>query len=294
MSRMRIAIDQMAPVLGDVKRNADYHAKTIAWAKKQKANLLIFPELSLTGYLVRGMVPQVCMPADDPVLIDLAKQAGSTAVILGFVERAADDQYYNGAVFLHEGTVRAVQRKLILPNYGMFEERRFFAAGHRIEPVDTPWGRLGIQICFDTLHPAMTYLHQQAGVQLLVTISASPARIIGADGSMGGREVFHIAQRANARLSGMLAIYVNRVGTEEGLSFWGGSEILDPMANQLLNLPEYEEARAVCDVDLDVIERARMSFPQLKEGRSDFVLQELWRLRMSSNQPPSFGKDETP
>ena len=292
MSNLRIAIDQMAPVLGDVKRNADYHAQTIAWAKKQKAGLLVFPELSLTGYLVRGMVPQISMSPDDPTLTGLAKQAGSTAVILGFVERAPDKQYYNAAAFLHSGKVQAVQRKLILPNYGMFEERRFFAAGHRIEPVDTPWGRLGIEICFDTLHPAMTYLHQQAGVQILVTISASPARTISADGSMAGQEVFHIAQRANARLSGMLAVYVNRVGTEEGLSFWGGSEILDPMANQLLALPEYEEARDVCDVDLDVIERARMSFPQLKEGRSDFVLQELWRLRMKSDAPASLGKDE--
>ncbi|GAB4320078.1 MAG: carbon-nitrogen hydrolase [Candidatus Zixiibacteriota bacterium] len=284
MSTLRIAIDQMAPRLGDVDYNADLHVKAIRWAKREKAGLLVFPELSLTGYLVRGMVGSVSMKPDGPILQNLARAAGRLGVILGFVEQGSDSQYYNSAAFLKDGKVAAVQRKLILPNYGMFEERRFFAAGDRIEPIDTPWGRLGIQICFDALHPAVTYLHQQAGVRILVIISDSPARTIGPEGAMAGREVFRIAQRSHARLHGMLTVYVNRVGTEEGMSFWGGSQILDPMAQELCTLPEYDPARAVCEVDLEVIDRARMSFPQLKEGRSDFILQELWRLRMNADK----------
>ncbi len=284
MSTLRIAMDQMAPRLGDVDHNIDLHRKTISWAKREKAELLVFPELSLTGYLVKGMVGEVSMRRDGPALTDLARRAGKMAVILGFVEQGLDSQYYNAAAYLKDGKVHTIQRKLILPNYGMFEERRFFAAGNTIEPIDTPWGRLGIEICFDTLHPAVTYLHQQAGVRILVTISDSPARTIGPDGSMGGRDVFRIAQRSHARLHGLLTVYVNRVGTEEGLSFWGGSQILDPMAQELCTLPEYEPARAIYEIDLDVIDRARMSFPQLKEGRSDFILQELWRLRMNADR----------
>jgi predicted amidohydrolase len=144
---------------------------------------------------------------------------------------------------------------------------------------------MGMQICFDSLHPAVAYIHQQAGVRMLLTISVVPARSISADGSMAGRELFYLAHQAHSRLLGLLTVFVNRVGTEEGLSFWGGSRVVDPTGNPLCELPQYEEARAVCDVDLESIERARTAFPHLKEGRPDVVLQELWRLRMGESAP---------
>ena len=285
MRHLRVGIDQMAPVLGDLKANFDLHRRATDWAVRQKAQLLIFPELSLTGYLVRGMAPDVAMRSDDSRLETLAKSAGPLALLVGFVEKAPDGQFFNSAAFLKDGAVRAVQRKIMLPNYGIFEERRFLASGNRIEPMDTPWGRMGVMICYDALQPAVAYLHQQAGARILVTISVSPARAIGPDGAMGGREVFRIAQRAHARLLGMITIFVNRVGSEEGLTFWGGSEVLDPMGNSICELPEYETARAVCDIDLESIDRTRTAFPQMKENRPDVILQELWRLRMGGQSP---------
>lgn len=287
MKRLRLAIDQMAPHLGNLKSNLDLHRAGIDWARKERADLLVFPELSLTGYLVRGMVNQIGLPADDSRLTVLSRQAGPLGVVFGFIEKAPDGQYYNAAAFIHGGRLKGIQRKLILPNYGMFEERRFYAAGDRVVPMETPWGRMGIMICFDALHPAVAYLHEQSGARILLTISASPARAIGPEGEMAGREIFRIAQRAHARLCGQLAVYVNRVGTEEGLIFWGGSEVLDPAASVLCEMPEYDEARAVVEIDLESIERARYLFPHLKEGRTDLILQELWRLRMGA--PASFG-----
>jgi predicted amidohydrolase len=281
MKRLRLAIDQMAPVLGDIRANLAEHCEAIAWAKRQKADLLVFPELSLTGYLVRGMVAHVGMARDDPRLIKLAKEAGKLGVIFGFVEKTPDGQLFNCAGYIKDGMLRAVQHKLFLPNYGMFDEKRFFASGQRIEPFDTPWGRMGLLICFDMLHPAAAYLHQQAGVCLLITISAAPARGVGPDGFMAGAEGFRIAQRANSRLLGLVTVYANRVGAEEGMIFWGGSEVLDPFGQPLCSLPEYDAARAICEIDLEAVERARTLFPHLKEGRPDFVLQEMWRLRMS-------------
>ncbi len=285
MRHLRLAIDQMAPVLGDLKANLDLHRRAAEWANREKAHLLVFPELSLTGYLVKGMVPDVAMRPDDPRLETLAKKAGPLGILLGFIEKADDGQFFNSAAYITDGAVRAVQRKLMLPNYGMFEERRFLASGNRIEPIDTPWGRMGVMVCYDALQPAVAYLHQQAGVRILVTLSVSPARGIAADGTMGGREVFRLAHRAHSRLLGMVTIFVNRVGSEEGLTFWGGSEVLDPMGNTICELPDYEATRAVCDVDLESIDRVRTSFPQLKEGRSDVILQELWRLRMGGKPP---------
>jgi NAD+ synthase (glutamine-hydrolysing) len=285
MKRLRVAIDQMAPRLGEIKDNAATHRESIEWARREKADLLVFPELSLTGYLVTGMVSRVALAPEDPILAELARDAGKLGVILGFVEKTADGRCYNSAAYLLDGTVAAVQRKMFLPNYGMFDEKRFFAEGDRLEPFDTPWGRTGILICNDALHPVVAYLHEQAGAQLIVTISASPARGLSPDGSMMVRENFQIALRAQSRLLGLPTVYVNRVGTEEGLTFWGGSQVLDPQGDILCQLPEYESARSVCEIDLEATARARTRFPHLKEGRPDFILNELWRLRMGPRPP---------
>jgi predicted amidohydrolase len=194
------------------------------------------------------------------------------------VEKAEDGQFFNSAVYL-TGDDYAVQRKLFLPNYGMFEEGRFFASGDRLEAFDTAWGKAGMLICFDLLHPAVGYLLEQSGVRLLISISASPARGITADGNMAGEMAFRLGQETFARLLGLMTIYVNRVGTEEGLTFWGGSQVMDPFGKVICELPMYEEARAICEIDMESVTRARSLFPHLKEGRPDFILQEMQRIR---------------
>jgi len=286
MKRLRLAIDQMAPVLGDLEANLERHLDAIRWARREKADLIVFPELSLTGYLVRGMVHHVAIKRDDARLANLSRQAGSMAVVLGFVEQSEDGQFFNSAAYIEGGGVRAIQRKLFLPNYGMFDERRFFASGQTLESFDTPWGKAGMLICFDLLHPAAGYLHEQSGVRLLITISASPARGITADGDMAGEMVFRLAQETHARLLGFMTIYVNRVGTEEGFTFWGGSQVVDPFGRVLCELPMYEETRAVCEIDMETVARARSLYPHLKEGRPDFILQEMWRIRQGQIPKP--------
>ena len=279
MKRLRISIDQMAPVLGDLDANFQRHLDAARWAKREKADLLVFPELSLTGYLVRGMVHHVAVACDDERLANLSREAGQTKIVLGLIERAADGRFFNIAAYLADGGVRAIQQKLFLPNYGMFEEKRFFAQGERLEPFDAPWGRTGMLICFDILHPAAGYLMEQAGVRVLINISDSPARGINGDGLMAGERIFRTAQEAHSRLLGLITVYVNRVGTEEGLSFWGGSQVMDPFGNALLTMAEYAPDRAICEVDLSVVDRARTTFPHLKESRPDLILQEMSRLR---------------
>lgn len=284
MKRLRLAIDQMAPVLGDLDANFKRHSDAVKWARSETADLLVFPELSLTGYLVRGMVHHVAIKRDDPRLIELSRQAGPMAVVLGMIEHSDDDQQFNVSAYLHNGAVLACQRKLFLPNYGMFEERRFFASGDRVESFDTPWGKAGMLICFDLLHPAVGYLLEQSGVRLLISISASPARGITADGNTAGEMAFRLGQESFARLLGLMTIYVNRVGTEEGLTFWGGSQVMDPFGKVLCELPMFEEARAICEIDMESVTRARSLFPHLKEGRPDFILQELMRIRNTGTE----------
>ncbi|HWO57241.1 MAG TPA: nitrilase-related carbon-nitrogen hydrolase [bacterium] len=286
MKRLRLAIDQMAPVLGDLDANFKRHQDAIAWAKTQKADLLVFPELSLSGYLVRGMVHHVGITRDDPRLLALAGAAGGMSIVLGMVEKSDDGQFFNVGCYLRDGRVAAIQRKLILPNYGMFEERRFMASGAHLECFDTPWGKAGILICFDLLHPATVYLLEQSGAHLLISISASPARGISAEGHMAGEQVFRVAQEAAARLCGLMTVYVNRVGVEEGVTFWGGSQVMDPFGVVLCELPMYEAARAVCEIDMESVSRARTLFPHLKESRPDLILQEMWRLRQGAAPMP--------
>jgi len=280
MAHLRLAIDQMAPRLGDIDANLKEHREAIRWAKKQRAELLVFPELSLVGYQTRGMTPQVAMKPFDERLLALSGYAGGLGLIVGIVEKAPGGQYYNSAAYLKDGMVQGIQRKAFLPNYGMFDEKRFFAGADKTTVFDTPWGKIGVLVCFDTLHPVAAYLHEQAGARILITISNTPVRGLGADGYMGAADLFCTAQRAHARLLGLFAVYVNRVGSEEGMTFWGGSHVLDPSGNAVVELPEYEAARAVCEIDLDAIDHARTLFPHLKESRPSYVLQEMWRLRV--------------
>jgi predicted amidohydrolase len=168
---------QIAPRLGVVEANLDTHRAVITEARERHVDLLVFPELGLTGYLLQDLNVEVAMRRDDERLAVLAAEAAGISTIVGFVERADDEQLYIAAALLEDGRVAYVYRKSYLPNYGLFDERRFFGMGSQLRAVDSRLGvRLGLCICEDFWHLPVPYVLALDGAQIVINISSSPGR----------------------------------------------------------------------------------------------------------------------
>jgi predicted amidohydrolase len=281
VSKLRVGLGQIAPRLGVVEANFAKHHEVIGRARKQGVQLLVFPELGLTGYLLQDLSPEVAMRRDDDRLAALAADADGMSTIVGFVERADDEQLYIAAALLESGRVAYVYRKSYLPNYGLFDERRFFATGSQIRAVDSEVGvRLGLCICEDFWHLPTPFLLALDGAQILVNISSSPGRDVAAvhEAGLGTAMSWRTLIRAYAQLTTSFVVFVNRVGIEESVTFWGGSQVIDPAGQLGYEAPLLEEGLFVTDIDLDDIRRERTALPLLRDERPELVARQLERL----------------
>jgi len=276
---LRVAMAQIAPVLAHRERNVALHVAQIEAARGEQADLVVFPELSLTGYFVRDMVPDVAIRRDAPEIRRLMQAAGPTALVAGFVEESPQQRFYNAALFAEEGRIVHVHRKVYLPTYGLFDEQRYFAAGERIEAFDTArFGRVGLLICEDFWHLSAAAIMQAEEVDLLVCVANSPAR--GVDGDKIRTAVAYDSMaRTFAQLLGAVVIVVNRVGFEDGLCFWGGSRIAGPDGSVLAEAPMLDEALTIGTIDLAELRRQRLITPLARDERLLLTLEELNRIK---------------
>jgi predicted amidohydrolase len=281
VSAIRVGLGQIAPRLGALDANVLMHRNHIEHARDSGVDLLVFPELGLTGYLLQDLNAEVAIARDDKRLLELAAAASGMSVIVGFVERSADEQLYIAAALLESGRIQHVYRKSYLPNYGLFDERRFFGDGEQLRAVDSSIGvRLGICICEDFWHLPTPYLLALDGAQILVNISSSPGRDIAAveDGGLGTANSWRTLMRAYAQLTTSFVVFVNRVGVEESVTFWGGSQVIDPAGDVLFEAPLLEEGLHLVEIDLEAVRRERTSLPLLRDERPEFVVRQLERL----------------
>jgi predicted amidohydrolase len=277
--RWRVALVQMAPVLGDRRRNWALHKDRIAQAREQGADLIVFPELSLTGYFLRDMVPDVALPLDSPEIRELVEAASPAALALGFVEQTPGAKFYNSALFAEAGRVVHVHRKVYLPTYGLFDEQRYFAAGQRIQAFDTrAFGRVGLLVCEDFWHLSAAAIMQAEEVDVLVCVANSPAR--GVQGpTIATAETYQYLCRAYALLLGAVVVLVNRVGYEDGLCFWGGSMVVGPDGRVLAEAPQLDEALTIAEIDPAELRRQRVITPLARDERLLLLMEELDRIK---------------
>jgi len=281
MAILRVGLGQVAPQLGKLDENLDAHRRMIGDAKSQGADLLIFPELGLTGYLLQDLNSEVAMRADDARLLELGRLAGEMSLVVGFVEESDDHQLYIAAALFEAGELRHVYRKSYLPNYGLFDERRFFGAGTQLRAVDSRLGvRLGICICEDFWHLPTPYLLAADGAQVLINISSSPGRDIAAvvEGGLGSADSWRTLMRTYAQLTTCYVVFVNRVGVDEAVTFWGGSQVIEPSGHVRFAAPLLDVGLFMADMDLDDVRRERVALPLLRDERPDFVLRQLDRV----------------
>jgi len=289
MRRRVLALAQIAPVLGDLAQNVAMHQKNFAEAKAAGADLVIFPELSLTGYQLQDLAPEVAMRRNDPRLLALATlTAGGPSAVVSFVESTDDHRLFAAAALLERGEVRHVARKCYLPTYGLFDERRFLAAGDAIRATRASIGGpsvtgdvgIGIGVCEDFWHPTLPSILAQDGAELLINVAAGPARgaSVDADEGLGSAASWGTLLRATAALTTSYVAFTNRVGVDESLIFWGGSRVIGPDGVVLAEAPLFEEALLLAEIDLDEVGRARSALPLLRDERLELTRRELDRI----------------
>jgi predicted amidohydrolase len=273
-SRLTVGLAQIDCQLGDLEANLERHLEWIERARAQGVDLLVFPELSLTGYRLLHLTSRVALTRRSPLLERLAKAAGPMSVVVGFVEESDRGVLHNSAALLSGGAVRHVHRKLYLPTYGIFQEVRFFRAGKRLDLTDLPWRQsqflAGLLICEDLWHPELARRLAVAGARLLIVPSAGPGRI-GAGPDPASHESWELVTRTTALLSPCWIVYCNRVGWEEGSFYPGGSHVVRPGGEVEARAPFLDEHLLVTEIDLREADRTRWRTPLLEDERTDIV-----------------------
>jgi predicted amidohydrolase len=278
---LRIALAQLAPRLGALEENLARHAELIPEAAAGGAGLVVFPELGLTGYLLQDLAGEVAMRLDDPRLAALAAETSGCSAVVSFVEESGDHRLFIAAVLLEEGRVRHVHRKVHLPTYGLFDERRFFAPGDAIRAVPSRLGvGIGLAVCEDFWHLGTAQLLALDGAQVLVNVSSSPGRDLAATHAegLGTAASWRSLLRTYAQLTTSVVVFCNRVGVDESISFWGGSEVIGPAGESIARAPLYDEALVYADVALADVRRERIALPLLRDERPELLVRELERI----------------
>ncbi len=276
----RVGLAQLSPSLGDLAANLERHRAAVAKAVEDGCDLLVFPELSLAGYRLKDSVPDVAISRGSETWTELEKLSEQVAFVVGFVEESPDHLFYNAAAYFEGGKCLAVHRKTYLPTYGMFDEQRYFARGRGIAAFDTKVGRVAMLVCEDMLHPSAVTVAACDGATMIVVPSASPARGVTSDAEADSNaRSWEAYLQVMARSFGLWVVYCNRTGVEDGVSFWGGSEILSPAGERLAKAAYYDEDTTSGVLSDDAVRRRRIVNPLVRDEDLDLTINELSRIR---------------
>lgn len=278
--KLNLALAQVNTKLGDVDANLDMHFKYIKQAKEEKADLLVFPELSLTGYVLQDLVASVARQPteDDPVFKHLLNESRNLDLVVGFVDEDSRHRFFVASAYLSGGRVVHVHHKVYLPTYGLFDEGRFFAWGDSIRAFDTRFGRVGMLICEDFWHASPPYLLWLDGANILLLSSASPGRGLNDKEKLESARWVERVTKAYASMFTSFVAHANRVGYEDGLHFWGGATLFDPNGEEIVIGPYNEETLVFAQMDLNQLRRTRARLPLLRDERTNLVQKELNRI----------------
>jgi len=284
MVKLKVGLAQISPVLGDVQHNLQVHLDRIEEARKQDVQLLCFPELSLTGYVLKDLVPDVAMMAVEsaPAMAELLAASQVMDLLFGFVEEDRRHRYYISAAYLSQGRIVHVHRKVYLPTCGMFEEGRYLATGDRLHAFDTRFARMGVLICEDFWHISSPYALWLDGADVLLLMSASPGRGLSPEAALGSSRSVELMNQMYATFLTDFVLHCNRVGFEDGLNFWGGSTVFGPDGKLVAQAPYFEESLLIATLDLGALRRVRVQLPLLRDERPDLLYKELRRMVTSS------------
>lgn len=301
---MKVAVYQIRPVLLDLKSNLENVTDKIKQGREKGAQLIVFPELALTGYFVGPRYHEAALRLDSPEIEHLASATKGTAAVIGFIEESPSMNFYNSALVAVDGNIAFAYRKLNLPNYGVFEERKYFAPGKQIPVLKLHDFNIAILICNDLWHPSLPYLGVVQKADIFVSIFNS------SQGSMGTEfsniESWAIINTFYSRIFGIYNICANRVGEEsfqetpflsgkevEAIKpkvlspvqcktityrFWGGSEIINPFGQPIAKAALHKEDEIFGEISRDLLRQKKILLPYLRNDDPYFTHRELERI----------------
>ena len=228
-----LTLAQIEPTLGNLTENLSQHLETIDAALAAGSRMVLFPELSLTGYFLKDQTADVALRLDSAEMTSLLARSKDISIGVGFVERGSDDRLYNSWAFLEDGEILHVHRKVHLVSYGMFEETRDLAPGHDFRAFDCKHGRFGVLLCEDAWHAGSAYLYFLAEVDGILIPSSGPGRGVSAqEDGFASTRVWRTLTDSMSMLYQSYVAYVNRVGFEDGIFFGGGTRLIDPFGRE--------------------------------------------------------------
>ena len=301
---MKVAVYQTSPALLDLKANLKDVIAKIHQGREKSAELIVFPELALTGYFVGQKYHKVALKMDSKEIKQLASATKGTAAVVGFIEESQSMNFYNSALVAVDGEILFAYRKLNLPNYGVFEERKYFSHGKQIPVFRLNDFTIAVLICNDLWHPSLPYLGVCQKADVFVTIFSSSEGAMGSEFS--NIESWGIINTFYSRIFGIYNICANRVGVEEweekrsvlaaetaelisaddtdqppqeqSFNFWGGSEIINPFGQQIAKAALHKEDKISAEISKDLLRRKKILLPYLRDDDPHFTYRELQRI----------------
>jgi predicted amidohydrolase len=278
-----VVLAQIKPKLGCVADNLALIEERIGQAKTARADLVVFPELALTGYFLKDLVPEVARRLDSPEITRLVELSRGVSIAVVFVEVTDDYRFFNSALYLEDGMIKHLHRKVYLPTYGLFDEQRYLARGERLRAFDCKFGRMGILICEDMWHLSSSYILAMDGAATLLCLSSSPGR--GVEGEiLGSAAAWQKLTATTALFLNCRVLYCNRVGYEDGVNFWGGSEYVAPSGESTVRARLLEEDSVNVRVEEGDLRRERIFSPMLRDENLFVTMQELRRIERERRQ----------
>lgn len=274
---MRVAIVQFAPKLGRVEDNLQAHEQHLQQLAAEDVDLVVFPELSLTGYFLRDLVPDVAIKTDSETFESLAQLSVGKTVVVGFVHESRDHRFYNAAAIFSDGTLAGIHHKLYLPTYGMFDEHRYWAAGRRLRSFDTRVGKIAVLICEDVWHMSLVALLQLHRPDYAVFIANSPLREPVADPPRS-LDNWYVLNRVAALSLQAPVVFANRAGCEEGVTFSGGSAFFGPDGLLRSRARLLDEDVLIVEYDERETRSVRTATPLLRDEDPWLTYRELRRI----------------
>jgi predicted amidohydrolase len=273
---MRVGLAQIDCVLGDIEQNLNHMREFVRRAHKYSVDLLVFPELCVSGYSLAQISEEVSLAPDDPRLESLLAEANDMSLVFGFHEDGGL-RTYNSAAYYEAGRLVHVHRKLYLPTYGAFEERKHFSPGQSMRAFSSTLGTMAIMVCNDAWQPVLPFLAVQDGAQiLLIPTNSAEGRFPGVFDNVD--YYWHTITRFYARMFESVVVFVNRVGVEGAFEFWGRSHVVDAAGEVMAETRAPGEDLVIADVDLGEVRRRRRQVPLIKEARLALLSRELDRL----------------
>ncbi len=282
---MKVAVAQIECVLGDIARNVEKHIEYCEEAISKNAELIVFPELSLTGYSLKDINTDVALvPAKSSALKKLMQISKKLDIICGLAEEGERFEIFNSAAYFSGGAFKFSHRKVYPPTYGLFEELRYFSRGKDCFAHETKFGKLALLVCEDLWHVSLPYIAAMDGAKILIGIAASPTKLVAGSESFVNYDVNTEQHRTFARLLSSYLIFANRVGYEDGVNFWGGSEVVDPFGNVVSVAKLFEEDMIYADIDLSEVKRARQQARHFLDEDMEITMMNLRRIQKNNNK----------